>query len=328
MPIEHSTLRVINPRPEDRLPIQVNRAEMLYERGFGMRYQSESALRLFKSAGIAAAAIPFSDSHELFLRSVKVLSKGVLFGVVKLAFSALADPIKLVAESFEHKRHPEGRTALLIIDAQKDFTKEGRQTIDGIEYFYAAGGLGVDKGYEIVPVINQLIRCLPEGSLIAASLDWHPIKHKGFASSTPGFCPHETIMLAGLEQELWQDHCIQGSEGAKLLPGLLTDRINYIVKKGTCLFVDSYSAFYDNGGKNPTNLHDYLQGKNVKRLLITGLATDYCVKFTAIDGKKLGYDVTVIEDACRGIDFENSVALAIEEMKQAGIKIMQSTDLL
>jgi nicotinamidase/pyrazinamidase len=208
------------------------------------------------------------------------------------------------------------QTALLIIDAQNDFTIAGKQMVDGHEQTYEEGRLGVKDGYAVVNPINTLIETFKKKHCpIIASLDWHPQGHKSFASSHPGCHPHDTILIKDQEQHLWPDHCVQGSQGANFLPGLKTDQIDFIVRKGMDLFVDSYSAFFDNHGQNPTVLNEYLKSENVSTVVVTGIATDFCVKYTALDAQKLGYQVIVVLDACRGVDIDGSVQKAVEEMQ-------------
>lgn len=342
----------VAPQPSDNFSIALNKAEMQYDKGFGRRYTYSAGISLMESVGTSASvlydllkdfdhhavrALIFNDKDaakicrkdfEMISKGFKIMAGGLAIGTAKLFASIAMDPFKLACEAFEKRQCPQGRTALLVIDAQKDFTQPGKQVIDGVEHTYEAGGLGVNEGYAVVPVINTLMERLAPGNFAAASLDWHPEGHKSFASSTPGTNPFETIRLGDTDQTLWPNHCIQGTEGATFLPGLLVSKMQYVVRKGLDLFVDSYSAFFDNGKKNQTALHEYLQGRNVKNVVVTGIATDYCVKFTALDAKALGYDVTVVIDACRGVDLGGSVAAAVDEMKSKGIKVLSSAEAL
>lgn len=340
MPID---LKHVDPQEKDGLSIQLNQADMEFEKGFGRRYVFSASLSLFKSAltGLSImqhfVKIKVTDdfnsnkngfSWEIFQRSAAIMAKGLILGTIKLIGSIAIDPFKIAIEAYEKRRCRKGRTALLIVDAQKDFTKAGIQVVDDVEYVYDEGNLGVSQGYEIVPVINRLIDRLPKDHYIVASLDWHPKGHRSFASSTPGTLPFvDKILLSNIEQTVWPDHCIQGTEGAQFLPGLKTKGIQYIVKKGLALFVDSYSAFFDNGRKNKTALDEYLKGQNVKRIILTGIATDYCVKYTALDAMRLGFDVTLAIDACRGVDPDLSEK-AIEELRRKGARIMTSAEIL
>lgn len=220
-----------------------------------------------------------------------------------------------------------GRAALLIVDVQNDFTKAGTQTIEGNKYDYNPGKLGVDQGYAVIPIINKLVNALASENLAIASQDWHPTGHKSFASSHLGKQPFDQILLNGITQILWPDHCVQNSKGAELMEGLHKERIQHIVKKGQNPLVDSYSVFYDNNKLHHTQLDAYLKERSVKRVYIVGIATDYCVKYSALDAKALGYDVTVIYDACRGVDPATSSA-ALEELKEQGIAMMTSQEAL
>lgn len=208
-------------------------------------------------------------------------------------------------------------TALILVDLQRDFTQKGTLTFNGKTFHYEEGRLGVKGGYEIIPLINQYMKQHPD-RLVVASQDWHPKNHGSFASNHPENKPFDVIKLHGLDQVLWPDHCIQDSNGAKYLQGLDETNIAFVVKKGANPDVDSYSAFFDNGGINKTTLDNFLKEKNIADIEIVGIATDYCVLYTALDALKLGFKVTVYEDMCRGVDPE-STAKAIATMKNAGI---------
>lgn len=204
------------------------------------------------------------------------------------------------------------RTALILVDIQNDF-------IPG-------GALPARDGEEVVPVANRLAE---QFDLVVASQDWHPQDHLSFASNHPGKSPGDMIELSGLEQVLWPDHCVQGSKGAEFHPGLATDRIDHVVRKGEDRQIDSYSCFFDNGHLKATGLEDYLRSQNVDRIYIGGLATDYCVKFSALDAVRLGFDTTVITDACRGVELNpGDIDQAFEEMKRAGVKLVTSDDVM
>ncbi len=200
--------------------------------------------------------------------------------------------------------------ALIIVDLQNDFCP--------------GGALAVKEGDHVVPVINKL---QPQFDLIVATQDWHPKDHLSFARNH-GKSIGEVIELEGMKQVLWPDHCVQNTRGAQLVDGLDKKRIDRVFQKGTDKRIDSYSGFFDNGHKKATGLGDYLKQKNVKEVYVTGLATDYCVKFTALDAAQLGFKTTVIEDACRGVNLnEDDVPRAIAEMKQAGVEIITSKEL-
>ncbi|MBT9371004.1 bifunctional nicotinamidase/pyrazinamidase [Rhizobium sp. CSW-27] len=204
--------------------------------------------------------------------------------------------------------------ALLIIDVQNGFCP--------------GGNLPVPDGDKVVPVINQLIE---EGSydLVVASQDWHPADHGSFASQHPGAKPFDLGTLSGKPQVLWPDHCVQTTPDADFHPDLNTDAIDYIQQKGENPAVDSYSAFRDNDQAAVTGLAGYLKAQQVKELDICGLATDYCVMFSALDARDMlpGVKICFIEDASRGIDPEG-VKTAIAEMRERGVAIISSRDVL
>ncbi len=197
--------------------------------------------------------------------------------------------------------------ALIIVDVQNDFCP--------------GGALAVNNGSEVVPVINRL---QDKFDFIVATQDWHPKDHGSFASIY-GKKVYEKIKLSGLDQTLWPDHCVQETRGAELHPELRTDRIKRIFKKGTDRNIDSYSGFFDNGHKKSTGLGDYLKENGVNDVYIAGLTTDYCVKFSALDSKMLGFETHVVLDACRGVNLSPGDAdKAVEEMKKAGVLIADS----
>ena len=195
--------------------------------------------------------------------------------------------------------------ALIVIDMQYDFCP--------------GGALAVEGGDEIVPGINALIDEFPA---VILTQDWHPAGHSSFASSYKDKAPFDTVEMSYGTQVLWPDHCIQGSEGAAFHAGLDTDSADMIVRKGFNPSIDSYSAFFENDHETPTGLHGYLQTRGIEQLTMVGLATDFCVNFSAVDAAKLGYDVTVLTELCRGIDLDGSLAAALEGMKDAGVKVV------
>ena len=201
--------------------------------------------------------------------------------------------------------------ALLIVDVQNDFCP--------------GGALEVPNGDKIVPTINNLSQ---QFDVVVQTQDWHPAGHSSFASSHEGKNPFETIEMPYGEQVLWPDHCVQGSEGAKFHPDLDTDRSQLIIRKGFRKAIDSYSAFYENDDQTTTGLTGYLRARNIDTLYAVGLATDFCVKWSVIDGLKEGFDVHVVEDAVKGIDMEGSVEQAWNEMQDAGAEKVSSTNLL
>jgi nicotinamidase/pyrazinamidase len=200
------------------------------------------------------------------------------------------------------------KEALIIIDVQKDFCP--------------GGALAVAGGDEIVPVINGLVSGF---SVVVATQDWHPRGHVSFASSHDGKNPYDQINLYGTPQTLWPNHCVAGTSGADFHPGLDTSRLTCIIRKGTAQSLDSYSAFIENDKKTPTGLDGYLTRLGVDSLALCGLATDYCVFFSAMDGAALGFSTTVLLDACRGIDVPaGSLEARLEEMKARGIALTHS----
>ena len=202
------------------------------------------------------------------------------------------------------------KTALIIVDVQNDF-------IPG-------GALPTRGGGEVVPVINRL---QPRFDLRVATQDWHPQNHGSFASNHPGRKPGEVIDLDGLPQVLWPDHCVQESWGAEFHRDLDMSRVDQVVRKGTDPAIDSYSGFFDNGRRKATGLEPWLRDHGVTDVFVTGLATDYCVLWTARDAHELGFRTRAIEDACRGVELkEGDIARAFEEMRRLGIEVLRSVD--
>jgi nicotinamidase/pyrazinamidase len=185
--------------------------------------------------------------------------------------------------------------------------------------------LPVARGREVIPVINRI---LPRFRVRVASQDWHPGNHGSFASNNPGRRPFDVGDLGGVPQVFWPDHCVQGTRGAEFHPEFNHRAVQAIFRKGTDPGIDSYSVFSDNAGRNPTGLHGYLASLGVKELFLAGLAQDYCVKFTAIDARRLmpGLQVIVILDAVRPVD-PRSGELALEEMLGAGVRLIRSGEL-
>ncbi|UWQ01875.1 bifunctional nicotinamidase/pyrazinamidase [Aliiroseovarius crassostreae] len=195
-------------------------------------------------------------------------------------------------------------TALLVIDLQNDFCP--------------GGALAVTGGDEIVAPINALLEEFP---VRVFTQDWHPAGHSSFASSHDGKSPFETIDMPYGPQVLWPDHCVQGSEGAAFHPALLTDPADMVIRKGFRPEIDSYSAFFENDRTTPTGLEGYLRTRGVEKILMVGLATDFCVAYSAIDGANLGFDVTVDTALCRAIDLEGSLKAARDQMQAAGVTL-------
>ncbi len=195
-------------------------------------------------------------------------------------------------------------TALIVIDVQKDFCP--------------GGALAVPGGNEIVPGINALMGDFPS---VILTQDWHPADHSSFASNHAGRQPFEVIEMPYGPQVLWPDHCVQGSDGAAFHPDLDTTRADLVIRKGFRPAIDSYSAFFENDHTTPTGLHGYLRERGLKRLVMAGLATDFCVSFSALDAAKLGYDVAVRLDLCRAIDLDGSLDAALKAMGEAGVAL-------
>ncbi|MBM3393215.1 MAG: bifunctional nicotinamidase/pyrazinamidase [Betaproteobacteria bacterium] len=196
--------------------------------------------------------------------------------------------------------------------------------IDVQNCFMPGGSLPVAKGDEVVPLINALagrFKC------VVMTQDWHPAKHASFAS-THGKDAFSVIEMPYGPQVMWPDHCVQNTEDANLHSSLDLTKANLILRKGFNPDVDGYSAFYDNDKKSPTGLAAYLKARGVKRVFMTGLATDFCVMWSSVDARKDGFECVVIEDACRGIDVRGSLAAGWKEMEKAGCKRIQSADLV
>jgi nicotinamidase/pyrazinamidase len=183
--------------------------------------------------------------------------------------------------------------------------------------FLPGGSLAVPHGEEVVPVINDLAKRFTN---VVLTQDWHPPEHHSFATSHAGKQPFETVTLHYGDQILWPEHCIQGTEGAALHPDLDIPHAQLVIRKGHHRHVDSYSAFVEADGRTMTGLAGYLRERGITHVYVCGLATDFCVAWTALDGRKLGFDVTVVEDACRAIDTQGSLAAAWEKMDRAGVR--------
>ena len=201
--------------------------------------------------------------------------------------------------------------ALILIDLQNDFCP--------------GGALAVAKGDEVVTVANQLI---DQFELVVATQDWHPVNHKSFASQNAGINVGDSFELNGLPQIAWPDHCVQNTRGAEFSSELRSDSLNHIFPKGTDPEIDSYSGFFDNGHRQATGLGEFLKSKGVTNVFFMGLATDYCVKFTALDAIQLGFQTHLILDGCRGVELNpGDIDSAIAEMKQAGAAIVDSSEI-
>jgi nicotinamidase/pyrazinamidase len=204
-----------------------------------------------------------------------------------------------------------GRSALLVVDVQNDFCP--------------GGALGVHEGDAVVAPINRLAR---KFRYIVATQDWHPAEHVSFASSWPDHAAYETVDADGIEQVLWPVHCVQGSKGAEFRRGLEIDKASIVLRKGTHPRLDSYSALFENDRRTSTGLHGWLGDLGIEMLFLTGLATDYCVHFSAMDAVRLGYEVAVVLDAVKGVDVPaGNVARCIEVMRKAGVRFVSSGEI-
>ncbi len=201
-------------------------------------------------------------------------------------------------------------TLLVVVDVQKDFCP--------------GGALAVPEGDQVVSVINGIA---PRFSHAVLTQDWHPPGHHSFASSHPGKEPFQTYQAPYGEQVLWPDHCVQHTPGAEFHPGLEVPCTRLILRKGYNQEIDSYSIFFENDRKTPTGLGGYAKEKGFQELYLTGLATDFCVHWSALDGRKLGFEVTLLLDACRAIDLEGSEQAALDRMKKAGVRILSAGEL-
>ena len=192
--------------------------------------------------------------------------------------------------------------ALIVVDLQNDFCPRG--------------ALAVQDGDAIVPLVNAMIR---DADHVVLTQDWHPAGHSSFASSHPDKAPYDTVQMPYGPQTLWPDHCIQGTDGAAFHPDLDWTKAELVIRKGFHASVDSYSAFFENDHTTPTGLAGYLRERGFSSLILCGLATDFCVAFSAIDAVKHGFAVRVQMDACRGIDLGGSMAFMMDEMRGAGV---------
>lgn len=194
--------------------------------------------------------------------------------------------------------------ALILVDLQNDFLP--------------GGALPVPDGDAVIPIANRVQGAF---DLIVATQDWHPANHGSFAANQPGRNPGDLGELGGLPQVLWPVHCVQNTGGAAFAPGLETRRVTWIFPKGTDPTIDSYSGFFDNGQRRATGLGDYLQGRGVTDVFLLGLATDYCVKATALDARKLGFTTHLIVEGCRGVNLRPGDAdRAVDAMRVAGVQ--------
>ena len=197
------------------------------------------------------------------------------------------------------------RHVLIVVDPQLDFCP--------------GGALAVPCGDEIVPAVNRLAR---DFAHVILTQDWHPAGHASFASAHPGRTPLETIELAYGSQTLWPDHCVQGTPGAAFHPGIEIPQVELVIRKGYRSGIDSYSAFRENDRRTPTGLASYLRERGLMRVTLCGLATDFCVFFSAIDARQAGFETAIALEASRGIDLDGSMSRALAAMRDAGIELL------
>ena len=195
--------------------------------------------------------------------------------------------------------------ALIVVDLQNDFCP--------------GGALAVNGGNEIVPLVNTMIA---EAEHVVLTQDWHPAGHSSFASSHPDKAPFDSMDMVYGQQTLWPDHCVQASQGAAFHPDLNWTKAELVIRKGFRPAIDSYSAFFENDRRTPTGLAGYLRERGITAITLCGLATDYCVAFSALDAVNQGFATKVRLDACRGIDLDGSVAVMLDEMRGAGVVLV------
>ena len=203
------------------------------------------------------------------------------------------------------------RDAFLAIDVQNDFS--------------TGGALAVPDGDAVVAPVNALMALF---SHVVATQDWHPAGHASFAASHPGAAPFSVVEMPYGRQTLWPVHCVQGTPGAGFHPGFALDRATAIVRKGWRAQVDSYSAFFENDRKTPTGLNGLLRERGVTRVFLAVLATDFCVSFSALDARRLGFEVFVVLDACRAIDLDGSLSAAREAWRAEGIAVVEASEIV
>ncbi len=235
----------------------------------------------------------------LFSASAAALAAGALGGAALAQTQPAMPKIKI-----------DDKSVLIVVDVQN--------------CFLPGGSLAVGKGEEVIPIINRLGKSFAN---VVMTQDWHTPGHISFASSHPGKKPFEVIKLPYGDQVLWPDHCVQGTEGAMIHKDINIPHAQLVIRKGFRKTVDSYSAFREADRKTVTGLAAYLKSRGLTRVFVSGLATDFCVAWTAMDARREGFEVFVIEDATRGIDTQGSLAKAWDAMKKSGVKRIQSSDL-
>ncbi len=241
---------------------------------------------------------------------MKSLSRRNFMMAAGVMAASAAAPVVLLRDALAAgKIKPTEKDALLVVDVQNCFVP--------------GGSLAVKGGDEIVPLINQIAKSFQN---VVLTQDWHTADHVSFASQHEGKKPFETIKMPYGTQVLWPDHCVQGTDGAAVVTGVSIPHAQLIIRKGYHRNVDSYSAFLEADRKTHTGLAGYLKDRSITSVYVCGLATDYCVAWTALDARKFGFNASVIEDASRGIDLNGSLAAAWADMAKAGVKRIQSGD--
>lgn len=205
---------------------------------------------------------------------------------------------------------PDAEAALIVVDVQNDFCP--------------GGALAVDGGDAVVPLVNAIA---PRFAIRVLTQDWHPADHRSFAANHPGAAPFSSVEMPYGPQVLWPVHCVQGSRGADFHPGLDTTRADIVIRKGFRPEIDSYSAFFENDRTTPTGLAGYLRERGTTEVWLAGLATDFCVGFSALDAARLGFRVTLITDAARAIDLDGSLGRAMSDMAAAGVTLARAAEL-
>jgi nicotinamidase/pyrazinamidase len=233
----------------------------------------------------------------------------VLFALTGVALAQIM-PGRGATALAADKIEPRASSALIVVDVQN--------------CFLPGGSLAVKEGDQVIPVINRIAKSFEN---VVMTQDWHTPHHISFASSHEGKKPFETIKLAYGTQVLWPDHCVQGTDGAQIAKDINIPQAELIIRKGFHNDVDSYSAFMEADKETHTGLASYLKERRIDTVFVTGLATDFCVAWTAIDARHAGFNVYVVDDACRGIDINGSLAKAWEDMTAAGVKKIQSSDI-
>lgn len=205
---------------------------------------------------------------------------------------------------------PDAEAALIVVDVQNDFCP--------------GGALAVDGGDAVVPLVNAIA---PRFAIRVLTQDWHPADHRSFAANHPGAAPFSSVEMPYGPQVLWPVHCVQGSRGADFHPGLDTTRADIVIRKGFRPEIDSYSAFFENDRTTPTGLGGYLRERGATEVWLAGLATDFCVGFSALDAARLGFRVTLLTDAARAIDLDGSLGRAMSDMAAAGVTLARAAEL-